>query len=174
MTKTPRSRNLDGKVIRGKELDNYIKAELQAMVREGLEASPIQPSTLHVRLKAKGIVKGGLSTLSSRTSIINEYKVRQHINHEHNKSEFTPDEQAMLAQGRTGAAYIKKAERLDNELKKSRAKYERNILAITDIIEYVNNSTPIKVEDFFSGDLIREIAERKTNGQVVSQQLTKK
>ncbi|RUK75834.1 hypothetical protein ELP71_01015 [Shigella sonnei] len=56
MAKTPRSRNADDKVIQGKELDAYIKAELQAMVQEGLEKSPIQPSTLHARLKAKGIV----------------------------------------------------------------------------------------------------------------------
>ncbi|EMR7331245.1 hypothetical protein WJ951_002418 [Escherichia O88:H52] len=54
MAKTPRSRNADDKVIQGKELDAYIKAELQAMVQEGLEKSPIQPSTLHARLKAKG------------------------------------------------------------------------------------------------------------------------
>ncbi len=58
----PRSRNADDKVIQGKEeLDAYIQAELQAMVREGLEKSPIQPATLHARLKAKGIVKGLVS-----------------------------------------------------------------------------------------------------------------
>ena len=45
MAKTPRSRNADDKVIQGKELDAYIKAELQAMVQEGLETSPIQPFT---------------------------------------------------------------------------------------------------------------------------------
>lgn len=43
------------------------------MVQEGLEKSPIQPSTLHARLKAKGIVKGGISTLTSRKIIINNY-----------------------------------------------------------------------------------------------------
>ena len=37
MAKTPRSRNADDKVIQGKELDAYIKAELQTMVQEGLE-----------------------------------------------------------------------------------------------------------------------------------------
>jgi hypothetical protein len=57
MAKTPRSRNADDKVIQGKELDAYIKAELQVMVHEGLK-NPIQPSTLHARLKAKGIISG--------------------------------------------------------------------------------------------------------------------
>lgn len=111
MAKTPRSRNADDKVIQGKELDAYIKAELQAMVQEGLEKSPIQPSTLHARLKAKGIVKGGISTLTSRKIIINNYRLRQHNNYEDGKRELTTDEKAKLAMGRTGAAYISKANR---------------------------------------------------------------
>ncbi|MHA2938940.1 hypothetical protein ACXJY6_11690 [Vibrio sp. RC27] len=164
MAKTPRSRNADDKVIQGKELDAYIRAELQAMVREGLEESPIQPSTLHARLKVKGIIKGGVSTLTSRKNIINEYKLRQHANHENGKGELTPEEKAMLAEGRTGAAYISKADRLETELKEFKARYERNILGVADIIEYVDNSTPLKVEDLLENELIRELAERKRNG----------
>ncbi|WP_305461998.1 hypothetical protein [Photobacterium leiognathi] len=164
MAKIPRSRNVDDKVIQGKELDSYIKAELQAMICEGLEKSPIQASTLHARLKAKGIIKGGLSTLSTRRGIINEYKLRQHTNHEYGKNELTPVEKAMLAKGRTGATYISKANRLENELKKYKAMYERNILAVVDIIEYVNNSTAINVEDMLANDLIRELAEMKRKG----------
>lgn len=161
MAKVPRTRNADDKVIQGKELDAYIKAELQAMVREGLEKSPIQASTLHARLKAKGIIKGGISTLSSRRDIINEYKLHQHNNHEDGKREFTTEEKAMLVKGRTGAAYISKADRLDRELKDFKTRYERNIIAVADMIEYVDNATPIKVEDIFANDLIRELAERK-------------
>ncbi|HIF9530853.1 hypothetical protein [Photobacterium damselae] len=165
MAKTPRSRNSDDMVIQGKELDAYIEAELQAMVREGLEKSPIQASTLHARLKAKGIIKGGLSTLSSRRDIINKYKLRQHNNHDDGKRELTADEKAMLAQGRTGAAYISKADRLDNELQDYKERYERNILAVTDIIEYVDSQTAIRVEDMLADHLIRELAERKRNGK---------
>lgn len=161
MAKTPRSRNADDKVIQGKELDAYIKAELQAMVQEGLEKSPIQPSTLHARLKAKGIIQGGISTLTSRKSIINNYKLRQHNNYEDGKRELTIDEKDKLAKGRTGAAYISKANRLDTEIIALKAKYERNILALVDIIDYVDNATPIKVEDMLADDLIRELAERK-------------
>ncbi|MDP2514929.1 hypothetical protein Q8W15_15275 [Photobacterium damselae subsp. piscicida] len=165
MAKTPRSRNSDDMVIQGKELDAYIEAELQAMVREGLEKSPIQASTLHARLKAKGIIKGGLSTLSSRRDIINKYKLRQHNNHDDGKRELTADEKAMLAQGRTGAAYINKADRLDNELQDYKERYERNILAVTDIIEYVDSQTAIRVEDMLANHLIRELAERKRSGK---------
>ncbi|WP_210455659.1 hypothetical protein [Vibrio crassostreae] len=161
MAKTPRSRNANDKVIQGKELDSYIKSELQAMVREGLDNSPIQASTLHARLKAKGIVKGGISTLSSRRKLVEEYKLRQHRNHDDGKRELTDEEKVMLAKGRTGAAYISKANRLDDELKDYKARYERNILAVIDIIQYVDNSTAIKVEDMLAGELIRELAERK-------------
>ncbi|ELR64534.1 hypothetical protein C942_02347 [Photobacterium marinum] len=163
MAKKPRDNN--DKVIQGKELDKYIKAELSAMVREGLEKSPIQPSTLHARLKAKGIVNGGVSTLTSRKRMIDEYKLRQHNNHMDGKREMTPEELAMLAKGRTGAAYISKADRLDVDLKDLQAMYERNILAVADIIEYVDNATPMNVEDMLAEDLIRELGERKRNGK---------
>ncbi|WP_261886151.1 hypothetical protein [Vibrio pomeroyi] len=165
MAKTPRSRNADDKVIQGAELTYYIKAELQTMLREGLEKSPIQPATLHARLKIKGIIKGGVSTLTSRRDIINDYKLRQHNNHEDGKRELTTEEKDMLANGRTGAAYIKKANRLDCELKDFRARYERNILAVTDIIEYVDLQSPINVEDLLADHLIRELAERKRNSK---------
>ncbi|WP_318510369.1 hypothetical protein [Photobacterium leiognathi] len=162
MAKVPRTRNANDKVIQGKELDAYIKAELQAMVREGLEKSPIQASTLHARLKAKGIIKGGISTLSSRRDIITEYKLRQHNNHEDGKRELTADEKAMLAEGRTGAAYISKADRLDSELKDFKARYERNILAVADIIEYVDDHLPVRVETLLEKELIREARAKGT------------
>ncbi|MDH5923674.1 hypothetical protein L8R85_21835 [Vibrio splendidus] len=161
MAKTPRSRNASDKVIQGKELDSYIKAELQAMLREGLDKSPIQASTLHARLKMKGIIKGGISTLSSRRELVEEYKLRQHNNHEDGKRELTSEEKNMLAKGRTGAAYISKANRIEDELKDYKARYERNILAVIDIIQYIDNSTAIKVEDILSDELIRELTERK-------------
>lgn len=78
----------------------------------------------------------------------------------------TTDEKDKLAKGRTGAAYISKANRLDTEIIALKAKYERNILALADIIEYVDNATPIKVEDILADDLIRELAERKRNSSM--------
>ncbi|CAH6852632.1 conserved hypothetical protein [Vibrio chagasii] len=161
MSKTPRSRNSDNKVIQGAELTAYIKAELQAMVYEGHVKSPIQASTLHARLKAKGIIKGGISTLSSRRELIEEYKLRQHNNHEDGKRVLTAEEKDMLAKGRTGAAYISKANRLEEELKDYKERYERNIISVIDIIQYVDNATAIKVEDMLADELIRELVERK-------------
>ncbi|PHM21965.1 hypothetical protein [Xenorhabdus budapestensis] len=47
--------------MRGKELDQFIEHELQLMLAERFDRSPISSKALHTRLKAKGIVKGGLS-----------------------------------------------------------------------------------------------------------------
>lgn len=51
--------------MRGKELDTLLEHELQLMLVEGFDKSPISAKALHIRLRAKGIVNGGLSTLSS-------------------------------------------------------------------------------------------------------------
>lgn len=45
-----------------KELDTLIEHELQLMLAEGFDKSPISAKALHIRLKAKGIVNGGLTT----------------------------------------------------------------------------------------------------------------
>ncbi|MGQ7181933.1 hypothetical protein ACUOA5_46720 [Escherichia coli] len=45
--------------MRGKELDTLIEHELQLMLVEGFDKSPISAKALHIRLKAKGIVNGG-------------------------------------------------------------------------------------------------------------------
>lgn len=51
--------------MRGKELDTQIEHELQLMLIEGFDKSPISAKSLHARLKSKGIINGGLSTLSN-------------------------------------------------------------------------------------------------------------
>ncbi len=51
--------------MRGKELDTQIEHELQLMLIEGFDKSPISAKNLHARLKSKGIINGGLSTLSN-------------------------------------------------------------------------------------------------------------
>lgn len=50
-------------LMRGKELDTRIEHELQLMLVEGFDKSPISAKALHTRLKEKGILNGGLSTL---------------------------------------------------------------------------------------------------------------
>lgn len=61
-------------MIRGNELDKVIEDELQLMLMDGYEKSPISNKSLHERLIAKKYISGGLSTLSNpqRKSLINK------------------------------------------------------------------------------------------------------
>ena len=79
--------------ICGKELDMYIENELLAMEREGLEKAPIKAITVYARLKAKGIISGKVSTLSTpaRKELIKKYQQRQH-----NQSDLTKEEVELL------------------------------------------------------------------------------
>jgi hypothetical protein len=66
-------------MLRGKQLDEVIEQELQMMLVEGFEKSPISHKALHSRLTAKGYISGGLSTLSSaeRKKLISLYVSEQ-------------------------------------------------------------------------------------------------
>lgn len=70
--------------MRGKELDTLIEHELQLMLIEGFDKSPISAKALHTRLKGKGILNGGLSTLSSlerkRLMLPLYFSVRREVN----------------------------------------------------------------------------------------------
>ena len=46
-------------MLRGKQLDEVIEHELQMMLVEGFENSPISHKALHQRLTAKGIYQVG-------------------------------------------------------------------------------------------------------------------
>ncbi|MFS1998817.1 hypothetical protein [Vibrio breoganii] len=149
------------KRLSGKELDQYIQNELLMMVREGLEKSPITASTVHARLVTRGLIKGGLSTLSTapRKKMIEDARQRQH-----NTSEFTDEEHENFAKGRVSKAYVQKADRYKEELNEFKKKYERNVLAVADIVHYVDTVTPLKVEQLLAEDLIRELATAKKRG----------
>ena len=66
-------------MLRGKELDQAIENELQLMLLEGYDKSPISHKSVHDRLVAKKHISGGLSTLSNlkRKSLISRYTAEQ-------------------------------------------------------------------------------------------------
>ncbi|WP_319784194.1 hypothetical protein [Oceanisphaera sp. IT1-181] len=142
------------KRISGRELDVLIESELLAMEREGLEKAPITPTTLHSRLKSKGIVSGGVSTLSvpHRKHMIDKYRLRQH-----HLSNLTNDEIELVSNRRTSTAYINRANRIEKERDDWKDKYQENLFAVLDIIKTVQAATPIKVEDLLSPCLLREL-----------------
>lgn len=60
--------------LSGQDLTDAIEHELQAMVREGYEESPISNKALYTRLINTRVISGSISTLTSRTEIITHYK----------------------------------------------------------------------------------------------------
>ena len=66
-------------MLRGKELDQVIENEIQLMLVEGYDKSPISNKSVHDRLVAKKHISGGLSTLSNlkRKSLISRYIAEQ-------------------------------------------------------------------------------------------------
>lgn len=149
----------NNKRLAGSELDKYIESELLAMVREGIEHAPIKAATLHKRLLLKGYVTGSLSTLSTpkRKQMIRDYQKRQL-----NQMDMDVNEIATLINGRkANEAYRKQALRMRNERDEMAKKLELNTMAVLDIINAVDLTTPIKVEELLSPFLIREL--RKAN-----------
>ncbi|HGH5989960.1 TPA: hypothetical protein ACJI8U_001528 [Morganella morganii] len=151
----------DNKRLAGDKLDKLIESELLAMVREGLEQSPIKPASLHKRLVIKGYVSGGLSTLSTpkRKALIQQYQKRQL-----NQMNLTSAELDVMVEGRrANEGYRTLAQRMKKERDDMARQLDLNTRAVLDIINAVDLLTPIKVEDFLSQYLIRELA-LKNNG----------
>lgn len=100
--------------MRGKAFDIEIEKELQLMMIEGIEQSPISASSLYTRLKAKGLIKNsGLSILSThrRKELIERYKCKQYL-------EFEPNPTTLeLEAGRNSkAALVKKNKELGGRI----------------------------------------------------------
>jgi len=139
----------------GHKLDQLIESELLAMVREGVEKSPIKAATLHLRLVIKGYVSGSLSTLSTdkRKTLIKEHQRRQLT-----QMNLERDELDLLVEGRkANQAYFKMAKRMKSERDEMKKELDLNTYALLDIINTVEVATSIKVEDLLSKHLIREL-----------------
>lgn len=157
--RTPRMNSK--KRLAGEELDKLIESELLAMVREGLDKSPIKAATLHKRLLAKGYVSGSLSTLSSpkRKAMLHNYQKRQL-----NLMNLSDGELELMVEGRkANEGYRKMALRMKEERNKMADKLSLNTFALLDIINTVEVATAIKVEDLLAEHLIRELTKRKKN-----------
>lgn len=110
-------------------------------------------------LLLKGYVTRTLSTLSTpnRKEMIRDYQKRQL-----NQMDMDVNEIATLVNGRkANEAYRKQALRMRNERDEMAKKLELSTMAVLDIINAVDLTTPIKVESLLSPFLIREL--RKAN-----------
>lgn len=141
--------------MRGKAFDIEIEKELQLMMIEGIEQSPISASSLYTRLKAKGLIKNsGLSILSThrRKELIERYKYKQHL-------EFEPNPTTLeLEAGRNSkAALVKKNKELGGRISELEDRLARNSATIIEIAKYIQINTNYSVVSLLEGYLIREM-----------------
>ncbi|MBA0166132.1 hypothetical protein [Pectobacterium sp. CFBP8739] len=140
--------------MRGKELDILIEHELQLMMIEGFDKSPISAKTLHTRLKEKGILNGGLSTLSSleRKRLIAAY-----VDQQLNPLNLRPKEKQQYVNRKTRQALLARNQQLQNELNELRDKLAQNTTALIAIVKAVKINTTIPVESLLAPHVIKEL-----------------
>lgn len=156
---------------RGKLLDEAIEKELQLMLSEGFENSPISHKSLHDRLISKKIVSGGLSTLSTieRKNIIAHY-----IGEQLSPLKLKPREKQQYVNGKTRDALMSKNAQLQAEIIELKGLLTENTISLVKIINAVSMGTSIPVERLIAPHIIREMRDKEsiTNEAQKSKKLT--
>ncbi|MBG3078777.1 hypothetical protein I4632_00810 [Proteus mirabilis] len=144
--------------MRGKNLDQFIEHELQLMLIEGFDKSPISSKALHFRLKEKGIVKGGLSTLSTsnRRSLISAYIDQQLF-----PLNLNDKEKQQFVNRKTRQALLSRNKQLQLENEELRRQLAENTISLIEIVKTVKINTVISVERLLAPYLIRELHKKK-------------
>ncbi|WP_421247310.1 hypothetical protein [Aeromonas jandaei] len=144
--------------MRGQDLDALIENELQLMLLEGFEKAPISAKALHTRLKAKDILGGGLSTLStiSRKRLIAAY-----IDKQLSPLNLQPKEKQQYVNRKTRQALLSRNKQLQTEVMEINEQLAQNIYSLIDIVKAVKLNTMIPIESLLSEHIIRELQKTK-------------
>ena len=138
-------------MLRGSELNEAIENELKEMVQEGIKKAPISNATLHKRLVAKGYVKGGLSTLSTkeRKALIQKYTTEQllPLNLNEKEEQLYVNKKTRQALLDTNKGLKERITELENEL-------NQNTAILIEIINQVKLRTNLELDDLLSPYLI--------------------
>lgn len=140
-------------MLRGKQLDEVIEQELQMMLVEGFEKSPISHKSLHDRLTARGYISGGLSTLSSveRKRLISLYMVEQIA-----PLNLKTKEQQLYVNKKTRKALIDTNKNLHSQIDELESQLNQNTETLIDIIEEVKLRTNLKVDHLLAPHLLKK------------------
>ena len=139
-------------MLRGKRLDEVIEQELQMMLVEGFEKSPISHKSLHDRLTARGYISGGLSTLSSveRKRLISLYMVEQIA-----PLNLKTKEQQLYVNKKTRKALTDTNKKLHSQIDELQSQLNQNTETLIDIIEEVKLRTNLKVDHLLAPHLLK-------------------
>lgn len=140
-------------MLRGKQLDEVIEQELQMMLVEGFDKSPISHKSLHERLTAKSYISGGLSTLSSidRKKLISLYLSEQisPLNLKTKEKQLFVNKKTRLALTNTNKDLRTQIEVLESQL-------AQNTESLINIIEEVKLKTNLKVDHLLASHLLKK------------------
>ena len=140
-------------MLRGKQLDEVIEQELQMMLVEGFDKSPISHKSLHDRLTARGYISGGLSTLSSveRKKLISLYMVEQIA-----PLNLKTKEQQLYVNKKTRKALTDTNKNLHSQINELQSQLNQNTETLIDIIEEVKLRTNLKVDHLLAPHLLKK------------------
>ncbi|PJF05469.1 hypothetical protein [Acinetobacter seifertii] len=140
-------------MLRGNKLDELIEQELQIMVVEGFEKSPISHKLLHERLKQKNFISGGLSTLSTfkRKNLINRY-----ISEQIAPLKLNNKEKQLYINKKTREALTKSNKNLRKQVEFSEAQLSQNTEILIRIINEVRNHTDLQIDHFLAPHLLKK------------------
>ncbi|MGP2732131.1 hypothetical protein [Serratia bockelmannii] len=144
--------------MRGKDLDTMIEHELQLMLVEGFDKSPISAKALHLRLKEKGVVHGSLSTLSNP---VRKRLIEVYIDQQLSPLNLRPKEKQLYVNRKTRQALVDKNKQLHSEIEVLRTQLMQNTLSVIEIVKAVKINTVMPVEQFLAPHLIAELHDQK-------------
>ena len=150
--------------LRGNNLNEAIENELELMLAEGYDVSPISAKSLYKRLKCRGHINGSLSTLSTefRRSIIEEFKKKQL-----HKAGIKQNSRRALLKGRNTEYYKIRYKEKCEELASSKEQLEKNTAFLVDLILELESTCPTPVEKILTPHLVKAKQKKsKTNLRV--------
>jgi hypothetical protein len=144
-------------MLRGKQLDDEIEKELQLMLIEGFDKSPISPKALHDRLTSKGYISGGLSTLSSinRKRLINIYTSKQI-----EELNLREKDQQDYVNRKTRQALINTNTYLRDQIDVLENQLNQNTKTLMNIIDEVKLRTNLKVDHLLAPHLLKKYLDK--------------
>lgn len=140
------------KPLRGEKLNQAIESELQQMLSEGYELSPITSKNLHDRIKTLGFVNCGLSVLSptKRKKLIEHYR-RIQIQ----RSGLSAETKAVASSNQTSLAMRKIIAEKNQEISDLKEQLEMNYAVLTEIVQAVELSGCASIEGLLSKSLLK-------------------
>jgi len=148
--------NINKSVLRGTKLDEAIESELQLMLDEGYDKSPITHKNLYDRLKNKGYIKGKVSTLSSRKELISKY-MKEQIE----SNGFTEREKQIYVTGKSNKALLEKNKRLEKRVQELECLMDANTEMLMNIIQEVKLRGKLDVDILLAPHLLRNYKNSK-------------